>query len=285
MHMRRIVETKTLAPVFVAVLFLGPFTAIGAPVSGWAVATGGGTLSEPWPGAITYANATGGSALHASVGPFTLGVGNYITFSGFYTNTVNVNAAGMSTLLGNIQWRVGLFDNLGQGPTVYTGWRGYWLGNPVQSTPSGAPYERSATGNYWSISGATQLTPTTPATGSAITNNPTPSFAPAGTYAFALTYKRLTATDLEISWSLVNIQDANGTPVSGVYEFVGSIVDTSVASFTVNRAMVFPNGGAFTGTLYYDGLDITFVPEPSAIALGAVALCTLGVIRKLRRNR
>lgn len=257
---------------------------VGAPVSGWTVATGGGTLTEPWPGAITYANATGGSALHAAVGPFTLGVGNYVTFSGFYTNTVNVNAYGMSTLLGNIQWRVGLFDNLGQGPTVYTGWRGYWLGNPVANASSGAPYERGTTGNYWSVSGASQLTPTTPATGSAITNNPTPSFGPAGTYAFSLTFTRLNATDLRISWSLINIQDQNGNPVSGVYEFIGSVVDSSVASWTINRAMVFPNGGAFTGTLYYDGLDITFVPEPGTLAFFAVALGALGARRKFKKN-
>lgn len=270
-----------------ATAILLPPTAWANPtfVSGWTVATGGGALTEPAPGSIAYANATGGSALHASVGPFTLNPGDYVVFAGFYTNTVNVNAAGMSTLLGNIQFRIGLFDNLDQAANVYTGWRGYWLGNPVGSTPSGAPYERSATGSYWSISGASQLSPTVSATGSAITNNPTPQYAPAGTYSFSLTYKRLNPTDLEISWSLVNIQDANGNAVSGVFEFAGSLVDPSVASWTVNRAMVFPNGGGFTGTLYFGDLTISYIPEPTALALIGLGLLMWGARRSLKEVR
>lgn len=253
----------------VALFGIGSNPTFATPVSGWSTDQGGGTLTEPIAGAFLYSNPTAGGAHAATFSAVTLNVGDGLTFSGLYSNTVAGN--------GNQQIRFGMLDNTVGTASGNTGWAGYWIGNILNG--SGAPMERSTTGNYWSTTGATALTPAVLPTGTSANA----LSLPVGQYSFTITYTRLNSTDLQLNWDIMAVADSSGNPVTGVYDFTGSVVDSSVTSFKFDEALVFSNGSGFTGTIGLFNLDVSPVPVPEPSTLGLAVLG--GVLCLMLRRR
>lgn len=240
-----------------------------ALISGW-TSDLNGTLVEEGPGVFSFTSPPGNTAARASFADISLAVGDKIRLSLLAFNGVNpVNQ------WGNIQFRYGLFDNRGQ--SGIAGWWGYWVGNSASGNSAGV-YERGSSGNYYSTSGATQIYGTV-ATGS----SGTATYTPPGTYEVSLTLTRTSATDLQIDWSMVQVLDAGGNPVSGVYSHTGTTVDTTVNTFTYNRVGFLVSGGAFTGTIRLSQIDVSYLPIPepgSAMVLVLGSLLVAGLRRR-----
>lgn len=232
--------------------------------------TGGDKLS------VTGSNAA--PVVHANFGSsgegFTLdSVGDQLTMKAIIDTTLP---------LGNVQLRYGMFDDDGGSiPGNVAGgtpWSGYFVGNATEGAAQGV-YEKGpnggGAGQWWSFvnpNSAPVVGRSAQATGT-YDDGAGMQSTPAGRYAVSLAYTRL-ADGLAIDWSTVQVDAAN-LP-TGVYSHGGSILDATPASadWTYNRLGFFLYGGAFTGTIIVDDVQMAFlaaVPEPASLVLWALA--------------
>jgi len=238
-----------------------------ATTGAWVQDLGSGlydTLGDKF--SVTGSNAA--PAVRASFGPAGAGysldsVGDRISMTAILDTTLP---------LGNIQLRYGIFDDAGGtipgNVSGGTPWNGYFVGNATEGRAQGA-YEKGTngggSGQWWSLVGdnsAQLVTPTTPATGTYDDEAGT-QMMPAGRYRLALAYTRADE-GLEIEWSTEQL-GASGSP-NGVYSHAGSALDITPASswWNFNQLGFFLYGGAFTGTIIVDDIEVAF--SPAAVA-------------------
>jgi hypothetical protein len=210
---------------------------------------------------------TGSSAapvLQANFGPggagYTLdSIGDRLSFSAIVDTPVE---------MGNIQFRYGLYDDAGGtipgNVAGGTPWRGYFVGNSVEGNAQGA-FEKGpnggGVGSFWSLVAPNTAPVVGPATLAVGTYDDAAGnqITPAGRYDLSLDYTRR-AGGLEIKWSMRTV-DAAGTP-TGVYSHTGTVLDATPASanWNYNQLGLFLLGGAFTGTIVVDDVQVEFMP-------------------------
>ena len=231
----------------------------------------GGTTTSP-----SYANngtATGSLFGNSPIGATLTLVnpGDTIAFTGQVTLAGNVNASG------NVQFRVGLYDQ-GSASTD-TGWLGYMIGNPTGAGGGGVYLRNNPnTGVYASGTGTTQ--PTIPA-GSF-------TFATgwgADTYNFSLSVQLLSSTSDLLTWSLAGVTDG--------YSYSGTYTDTTVSTeggLSFDQVGFLGGGSTFNSASTSDVITfsnptvtLTPAPEPSTLALAGLGLAAL--LRRQRRNQ
>lgn len=183
------------------------------------------------------ANSVTGSEIYANIGSHTLAIGDSLTFSGSVAMTGNQTSS-------NNQFRIGLMYS--NGSVNDTGMLGYWFGNSDASTV-GTLRERNSPAT------AVDMMSTADTTAPSFAGAGAVNFISIGTYAFSLSYQRVSSTSLAITWSLSN---------GGTYAFSKTFTDTTVVSgFTFDTVALF--AGTVNATKYsYADVQYTSVPEP-----------------------
>jgi PEP-CTERM motif len=240
-------------------------------VTGWGLDSGAGanaTLTEGAAGSFSVTTPTGNASPRADFSSIDFSsVGAAIELSGTVT---------IANLFGNEQFRFGLYNNNGNAlGTLSSGvWNGDtasgWLGYVVEprngdGSGSTALWGRTGTGaNVWNSGTGAVYAPTGTETFSGSTTG-------GSMFSFDLTLTRLSATDVGISYSLIQ------TGGTGDYSLTGSYTDSGGASSGISSfdAVGFLLN-ANTGGASFSNVSVSPVPEPATFSLlGVGALCLM----------
>jgi hypothetical protein len=206
---------------------------------------------------------------HAAIGPGGHGyeldhVGDVLSMTATLDTTLTMN---------NTQFRFGMFDDAGGtipgNVAGGTPWRGYLVGNSIENASQGAEEKGpngGGVGQWWSIvspnTGVLLNNFATQAGGSFTNQTAGQDQTPPGVYSLSLAYTRVTG-GLKIDWSMNQVADTAHATTKGVYSFAGSTIDATPASSSWNYDQLgfFLFGGAYTGTIVMDNLNVAFQPE------------------------
>jgi len=229
---------------------------------GTGVTVSGAGSSPVWTNTNASAG-TGNAAIVAPVTPITLTLGQTITFSG------NINF-GSDGALGNIQFRIGLFDT--NTPAVSTSYLGYMA--EIPQGVAGVMVGVSANGTNWEANSGGSLLSLT--TNSSRGTSTTPNGSTESPFAFTLS-----VTDNGSNNNTVSIlfTSADGTS----YNWQGVATDTgsaAAANTTYNEVGFFFPGNAPGNSIAFSNLSV--VPEPSSVGL---VIAAAGIVAALRRRR
>lgn len=205
-------------------------------------------------------------------------VGDQITLRG--TAIFTGGGSGTAYDYGNVQWRIGLFykGDRNPPPEIHgTNWLGYFIGAGSGTTTSPL-YERADpnTGMYASGTGAT-INWTGAGPGSGINHSP-------GTYNFLLNIERDDVNQLRFNFSII------GTNALGqLYSVSGTdLLDTTPTTMAFDRVGMLCGASLSALQIRYDNVEVIYrpVPEPSALALGAIGLAAVALWRwRSKRER
>ncbi|MDX1679679.1 MAG: PEP-CTERM sorting domain-containing protein [Akkermansiaceae bacterium] len=209
-------------------------------------------------------NSADGSSIFGTYSAYTLSsVGDTLTLSG----SVTLSGTVASPVAGQFRWA--LYDV--NGSSDDTGWLGYFASSG-SDIGQGKINERdpASTGSAWYMASGG---------GNDIANIAAPgtgNYANDGTYSFILTLER-TAGGLQIDSSLIRDSDS-------VQFGSGSVEDTSVQTFTFNRAGFLMGGALDADRASFSNIDVTYtpIPEPSASILSLLGACALLLHRRRR---
>lgn len=272
--MKMFMTNRAMAAALLASVGLASLAQAQA-VGGWALANGGGTLTNLSAGNYNYSNATGAGVQYATIGGsggYSLGVGDTLSLTATVVTPLTYNAG---------DFEFGMMNTAGN--SGFQGWTGdiVFLGT---GTVQKASFRKDTgnTGYAWSSTGGTALK-YAGATGTGASGLAT---APSGTYSVSLTYTRTTSTALKLDYQMLLTKDGSGSSVPNTYWSYGaSVTDSAPSTFAFNRAVFVSNGSAFTGTINFQNVTVTSsaVPEPASM-LGLITLCSGVVLRRRRRS-
>jgi hypothetical protein len=251
---------KPTVPIAVFLVLIAHSQA--ALVTNWTERLGDTPVSGMNTASPTLGDGTSNSAdamsIYASMPTVTLtNVGDSVTLS------ASVTLSGIAG--GANQFRWGLYDV--NGSVNDTGWLGYF-GSSGHSTSGAALNERASgnTGWYMTTGAGNAASIQTAAAPNVAFND--------ATYNILLTLER-TASGIQIDSSIIRSSDS--------LQFgLHSIEDTTPLTYSFNRVGFLIGGTLDADQAQFSSIDVTFVPEPSASALGLVGASTLLLLRRKR---